>query len=351
MNFKKTGLRINDIETVKPHLIKLKPEAIEGLGFKKTNSKSFNEYFIEYLNDEKIFNSFDKNWTDAINQTLPKSIKDSCLWCARKSTNEMDKKCGLFHAEGEINYTIASSQFISIIESNKHIFTDNQIIKKLTIKFFEGFVFQEGRVFFDIDGIVMECLNEGFTKISKIFSENDSLKNLEIINDSLEVLNNQQLQILINGDNEQIHIKPQKKFFKDKRQYYKELIKIEELKERRKQLKIKNEIHQPQQDKEQSINTLPIKDLHNHIFKNNAFEVWEYMFEEFEINTSSRTDVKFIFEEMKKDGLIHKTVNQIDFLDWILCTYDGLIIQKTSNHNRSSNRMKIYSRAIKCYKK
>ena len=52
---------------------------------------------------------------------------------------------------------------------------------------------------------------------------------------------------------------------------------------------------------------------------------------------------------MKKDGLIHNTVNQTTFLEWITSTYDGLIIEKTSNHSRTRERLQSYSRAIKLY--
>ena len=100
----------------------------------------------------------------------------------------------------------------------------------------------------------------------------------------------------------------------------------------------------------QNAGSKPKKELHNHIFKNNAFEVWQHMFEEFEIEESSRTDVKFMFEEMKKAGLIHGTVDQRNFLIWISLNYDGLIIQKTSNHNRTRGRLLAYSRAIAIYK-
>jgi hypothetical protein len=93
------------------------------------------------------------------------------------------------------------------------------------------------------------------------------------------------------------------------------------------------------------------KELHNHIFKNNAFEVWQSMFDEFEINEKSRTNVKFMFEEMKKEELIHNTVNQTTFLEWITSTYNGLIVIKTSNHSRSITRLQAYSRAIQLYKK
>lgn len=91
-------------------------------------------------------------------------------------------------------------------------------------------------------------------------------------------------------------------------------------------------------------------DLHSKIFKNNAFEVWQFMFEEFDINSKSRTDVKFIYEEMRKDGLIHNTVNQITFLEWITSTYNGLIIEKTSNHSRTQRRLQAYNRALQLYK-
>jgi hypothetical protein len=85
--------------------------------------------------------------------------------------------------------------------------------------------------------------------------------------------------------------------------------------------------------------------LHPTIFNKNAFEVWESMFKSFEINEKSRTDVKFIFEEMRKDGLIHKTINQKTFLEWITDNHDGLIVEKTSNHSRSKERIAIYNTA------
>ena len=91
------------------------------------------------------------------------------------------------------------------------------------------------------------------------------------------------------------------------------------------------------------------KVLHNNIFKNNAFNVWQSMFDSFEITDSSRTDVKFMYEEMKKDGLIFETVNQKTFLDWISKTYQ-IVVQKTSNHSKTPKRNSIYSNAKQLYK-
>ena len=89
--------------------------------------------------------------------------------------------------------------------------------------------------------------------------------------------------------------------------------------------------------------------MYNHIFKGNAFEVWESMFDSFQIKENSRTDVKFIFEEKKKDGLIHNTVNQKSFLDWILEKHD-IVIEKTSNYSKTKERISIYRNAKQLYK-
>lgn len=87
-----------------------------------------------------------------------------------------------------------------------------------------------------------------------------------------------------------------------------------------------------------------------HIFKGNAFEVWQSMFISFQITESSRTDVKFMFEEMKNDGLIHKTVNQKTFLDWLSEPPHQITIQKTSNYSKTKERNSIYFTAKQLYK-
>ena len=113
----------------------------------------------------------------------------------------------------------------------------------------------------------------------------------------------------------------------------------------------KSELEAPQQIKDNKtveVTNLKTK-LHNDIFKDNAFEVWMSLFDSFKIDETCRTDVKFIFEEMKKDGLINKTVNQKSFLNWITENYDGLLIEKTSNHSRTKERISIYESAKAIY--
>jgi hypothetical protein len=97
---------------------------------------------------------------------------------------------------------------------------------------------------------------------------------------------------------------------------------------------------------------IPVDDQsiqYSHIFKNNAIEVWEYLKEKLNLDNTSRSDLKFIFEEMKKDGLLHKTVNQTFFLDWVNKAYN-MEIQKTSNHHRTPYRLDRYQEALELYK-
>lgn len=106
----------------------------------------------------------------------------------------------------------------------------------------------------------------------------------------------------------------------------------------------KKKLQDPNQDK-----PTVIRLKHSHIFRNNAYDVWKSMFDSFDINEKSRTNVKFIYEEMKKDGLIFPTVSQKTFLEWISQNYE-ITILKTSNHSRTVERIAIYSNAKQQYK-
>lgn len=124
-------------------------------------------------------------------------------------------------------------------------------------------------------------------------------------------------------------------------------IKTNKIKEEIEALEInsnKNEFNQNPAKNEDS-------EKHSNIFRSNGFAIWQYLFTEgFEITSEKRSDVKFIFEEMKKDELIYNTVSQKHFLNWITETYNGLIIGKTSNHSRTNTRKTIYNNAKEIYK-
>lgn len=101
-------------------------------------------------------------------------------------------------------------------------------------------------------------------------------------------------------------------------------------------------LQQPQVDKPDEVK----KELHNHIFRNNAFEVWQSMYDNFNINETKRTDLRFMYEVMKYNKQIHKTVTLKTITDWINETYQFSIkkLQYTYIKSKSNeNRMSIYN--------
>jgi hypothetical protein len=103
---------------------------------------------------------------------------------------------------------------------------------------------------------------------------------------------------------------------------------------------------QPLQQNE-SIKTDEVKkELHYNIFTDNAFYVWQRLFESFNITGTQRTDLRFMYEIMKYNGQIHKSVTVKNITDWINETYNFSIdkLQYTSIKDKSNeNRMTIYN--------
>ena len=64
------------------------------------------------------------------------------------------------------------------------------------------------------------------------------------------------------------------------------------------------------------------KDLHPNIFKKNGFEIWERMFEKFNITKSTRTDIDFMFQVMKFNNFIYENISYNDLADWINEVYE-----------------------------
>jgi len=88
--------------------------------------------------------------------------------------------------------------------------------------------------------------------------------------------------------------------------------------------------------------------LHPQVFRDNGFEVWQSMFESFDIKESSLTDIRFMYEAMKNDNLIFETIGEKNLRDWIAETY-GLVISRAKytspTWKSNKKRMAIYSDA------
>ena len=88
------------------------------------------------------------------------------------------------------------------------------------------------------------------------------------------------------------------------------------------------------------------KKLHNDIFKDNAFGVWQSMFDEFDIKESSYSiDLDFMFNVMQNQEnkyLIHKAISKIRMLEWINEIHEITFTKiRYTNHKVSSNKNRL----------
>jgi hypothetical protein len=88
------------------------------------------------------------------------------------------------------------------------------------------------------------------------------------------------------------------------------------------------------------------KELHNNIFKDNSFEVWQRMFQQFEIKESSYSiNLDFMFNVMQNQEskfLIHKTITKTRMIEWINEVYEITFTKiRYTNYKSNSNKNRL----------
>lgn len=221
------GVRIKDVETIKTVTVQLAPEVIKALGF--DDERSSHVFYLKKYLGLKVYDFVMDKFNAFAKKSIPEHLKKDCLYCTGQSTNKDDKSCNGYTAELHLNFAIAATTFVNIIEHNKHLISEPNQIKNLTLKFYQCFVLIDSRLAFDLRKITMHCLEEGFLTLGKVFSSNDALQNLAIINKAIDEISTEERKSkMFDADiHETYHIKPQKEFFKAKRKYYKEEVFIE----------------------------------------------------------------------------------------------------------------------------
>jgi hypothetical protein len=108
-----------------------------------------------------------------------------------------------------------------------------------------------------------------------------------------------------------------------------------------------NTTKQPQQKETKELDKdKDKKELHNNIFKDNSFEVWQRMFQQFEIKESSYSiDLDFMFNVMQNQEskfLIHKTITKIRMIEWINEVYEITFTKiRYTNYKSNSNKNRL----------
>lgn len=310
----------NDIAKEKIYKLELSEEQKEALGFNKNkNDKTIWDYFDNYLNDKKLKEYLNTEFTKAINKTLPKEVKEACLYCTGNDKNikEEDRKCYNYHVEGQMNEFFAVWWFVNIVENNKQLLSDKEALKKLSIKLYECFLFKDGRVFFDLRKLTMYCLEQGFLTLSKIFAKNDKINSLEIINQAIENLDSEYLSIKMFEKTEPYHIEPQKMFLESKRKSIKEQLKIDRLKSKQ---------NQPQQN--ESIKTNEVY-KNQYLFRVGLFFAKGIMNKYFTVNSKNATVMNSQYTAPK----IAKELGNDSYNKYILASINNYTDKENGNKN------------------
>jgi len=85
-------------------------------------------------------------------------------------------------------------------------------------------------------------------------------------------------------------------------------------------------------------------DKHSEIFKNNGYNIWKIIFKNLQIVESSRTDLRFMYEIMMYNELIHTTVTVKNITDWINDTYEFAIDKLPyTNIKSKANKKRLFA--------
>lgn len=85
-------------------------------------------------------------------------------------------------------------------------------------------------------------------------------------------------------------------------------------------------------------------ELHNHIFKGNAFEVFDEYCTYYSISENSKTDLSLLFQLFSQDGLFIETVELKHYVHWLNQTYSySLMTIKKTNIQSRPNLQRINS--------
>lgn len=86
------------------------------------------------------------------------------------------------------------------------------------------------------------------------------------------------------------------------------------------------------------------------IFYDYGLIFFERLFTNFEIKSTSRSDLKFIYTQLKNDNYIHKTISETYFREWVNEKYD-LDIGAISHYTKKKHRITIYNQVKNNLKK
>ncbi|WP_010178213.1 hypothetical protein [Aquimarina agarilytica] len=226
---KPIGLKIDIPEGSKITTIKASDELRAFFENERKNKKQINDYITEFLGGKKVFNKANDIFTKAMTDSLPSNLAKDCLYCKGDSKDESDKKCSKYYMQMGLTYDVAAQSFVQIIFANSHIRNNKEQLKALTINFFKCFrwVKGQGLVFLDLEKLCRHALNSGFLSLSQLFAQSEALQNIEVLNNSLDNVNDESMNNKVLLKEDENYLELQKEFFENKMRFYKEKLKLQ----------------------------------------------------------------------------------------------------------------------------
>lgn len=215
--------------------IPLPMETIEYLNSLKPK-KTEDDFLAEFLGSEEKLKRAKEVINEVIEKAMPRGLEKNCPKCG-PNAEKIDEEalgykivgvCDRYRTQMGLTFQIASVEFVRIMLNNKFVHRDKKTQFELTKKFFSSFCYKEGGgvLAFDLDSFCRFFLSKGFLSISQIFSNSDVLKNLTIINNTIEKLDEEKIQNKLFNREDENYLKIQKDFFLSKQRFYKEEMRL-----------------------------------------------------------------------------------------------------------------------------
>ncbi|MBC8755972.1 hypothetical protein H2O64_14940 [Kordia sp. YSTF-M3] len=186
--------------------------------YKKANQKGVNEWLKEFLLTEQNYKDFKKEFEELKIKSFPENIEKGCAFCRGEKKGEGEKNCENHHVQIDTTFSFFAYKFVNIVLSNTHIYNSKKELYKLTKKFYECFYFFKGKgvVYFDLDSLIKHCLNAGFLSISEHLKSIELIEGIEIINYTLDTLDQEEIENDIYEREDYNFVMLQKKFLLNK---------------------------------------------------------------------------------------------------------------------------------------
>lgn len=224
------GVQLDPEEIKRSVKIKLDPETVESL-FPKNSGKDAYDYIKDFLQSEELYDQIFDSIHDLIHSSLTKEeiISCPCNDLGRKTKIEDNERaCATQWAQFQFAYFLSAQDYVQTVLNHHIIYKDKDALKQLTINYFDCFEVLPRKVYFDVDKLSKYALKANFKALSKLFEGSERLKYLKGINETIDVLGEEQVNNELFEKEDQNFVGLQIKFLQNKRNYLNEKIALAE---------------------------------------------------------------------------------------------------------------------------